>query len=86
MNPARPATDAPFWAACVTLARVRDGAIVFCNGKGDKKAMLADAMTDVAAGDVFFLAWTGQWKTDIFAVTSDDLARWRSEQTGRPVP
>lgn len=84
MIPARelPA-ECPFWERHVTLGRVKDGKVTFAQNKTEKQAALRRAPDDIANGAVFFVAWTGKWSTDLFAVTEKDaraclVARRRS--------
>jgi hypothetical protein len=58
----------PFWQARVTLAIVRDGRIHFCQAKTDKRQMLREK------ADIMFVAWTGEWRTDLFEFTEKDRA------------
>jgi hypothetical protein len=66
----------PFWESLVTLGRVIDRDVAFATTKGDKDAMLRTAIEDRALGAIFFCAWTGQWRTDLFAVTEEDLVEF----------
>jgi hypothetical protein len=77
MIPARPVPDdCPFWERHVTLGRVKDGQVTFAQRKTDKREALKAALAEISEGAIFFLAWTGKWRTDLFAVTGDDLAKW----------
>lgn len=60
----------PFWSSRVTLGRVRGGAVTFSNRVADKK----EALAAMGPGIVLFVAWTGSYSTDLFAVTSEDAA------------
>lgn len=65
MQPARTnVEDVPFWLRSVTLGRIRDGIVTYTQSAAAKR----EALSDVRPRDVFFVAWTGQYKTDIFAV------------------
>jgi hypothetical protein len=68
--------DVPFWGAIVTLGRVSEGAIFFSHRIGDKEAALATYEQDREKGATFFLVWTGNYHSDVFAVTPEDVARW----------
>ena len=60
----------------MTLLRVRDGSGVFASTISGKESMIAD----LRATDSIFVAWTGQFKTDIFQITHDELsAKVRAE-------
>jgi hypothetical protein len=64
----RQASDAPalpYKARHVTLIRLEPGGrISQAQSVGDKRAMLAGARHD----DCFLVAWTGQYRTDVFYV------------------
>jgi hypothetical protein len=61
--------NCPFWARHVTLGLIRDRAILYAQNVGEKNEMIRGRQE----GDVYFVAWTGKWTTDIFALTNDDL-------------
>lgn len=65
----------PFWEKRVTLSRVRDRCVAFEYSKGGKIEMLRSAQST----DIFFVAWTGQWRTDLFVLTEEDLKRLHHE-------
>jgi hypothetical protein len=73
------ANNSPFWDRRVTLGRVKDGLLHFVKNKGDKLEVLRRAAQDMDSGAVFLVAWTGEWSTDLFEVTKDDVARWLKE-------
>lgn len=68
--------ECPFWARGVTLGRAHEGTITFVQNKGEKKEMLQTALADTEHGAIFFIAWTGQWTTDIFAVSEKNITDW----------
>ena len=78
MSTARSATDVPFWERHVTLGCVLGGAVTFFQNKTEKREELKSAVSRMEQGAVYFLAWTGQYMTDLFAVTADDISRWSS--------
>ncbi len=86
MNRARnDVAAAPFWGLRVTLGRVcAAGTVTYVKTREMKRAALQQALQDMAAGAVFFVAWTGAHSTDIFNVTAEDVARWISEEAERP--
>lgn len=58
--------ECPLAAGHVTFIYVGDdGSLSMSNNKGAKKQML-DALVP---GDRLLMAWTGQWKTDVFDLT-----------------
>lgn len=65
--------ECPFWERHVTLGRVKDGSVSYAQNKTEKYKAILDATGEINEGVTFFVAWTGQWKTDIFAVTEDDI-------------
>jgi hypothetical protein len=81
MNTARPvSTECPFWERHVTLGRMKDGVITFAQNKGEKREMLKTAYREMETDEaVFFIAWTGQWRTDLFSVTVTNLIDWLTE-------
>jgi hypothetical protein len=68
-------TVIPFWDQCVTLGRVENGEITFATSKTGKVELLATARADIDNGVTFFAVWTGQWRSDVFAVTAEDIMR-----------
>lgn len=67
---ARPVpSEIPFWEREVTLGELRGGTILFAKSKRGKSWLL-----EHREGAVLFAAWTGDWSTDIFAVTEADVA------------
>jgi len=50
---------------------------------GQHKDNVVDSY-DEAAGDVMLFAWSGQWKTDVFLVTADDLKRFYHKPVPKP--
>jgi hypothetical protein len=54
----------------VTLILVRGEDAWFATGKGDKRELVADQREH---GGLLIAAWTGQYKTDIFAVDVEKL-------------
>lgn len=71
--------ECPFWDRSVTLGRVYEGKLRFVYNKGDKKVALLTALVDMKNGAVFFVAWTGKWRTDVFTVSEEDIARWTDD-------
>ena|SRR5579863_9985375 len=69
--------ELPFWEREVTLGEVRGGVIRFATAKCAKSEFL-ERRKDA----VLFVAWTGNWCTDIFAVTEKDVELFY-EQTRR---
>jgi hypothetical protein len=57
------------WATLILVKR--DGKVYFAVNGGDKN-FLKHSYED---GDLLALAWTGEYHTDIFHVTKDDLDR-----------
>lgn len=41
---------------------------------------------DEESGDVLLFAWAGQWRTDVFVVTADDLKRFCQKPEPKPKP
>ena len=67
---ARPVpSELPFWGKEVTLGELRGATIRFAKSKRGKSWLL-----EHREGAVIFAAWTGDWSTDIFAVTEADVA------------
>jgi hypothetical protein len=62
--------ECPFWEPSVTLGRVMGGELHFATGKADKAEMLAQA----GNGAIFFVAWTGKYKTDLFLLEDGDIS------------
>lgn len=77
----------PFWERHVTLARVLRGDLVYAKNVREKQELLASAAQDVAEA-IYFVAWTGQWTTDLFVVTPRQLGLLHTmgplAYTGRP--
>lgn len=71
-----PLADLPFWERHVTLGCVYEGEITFVQNKGEKNAVLEQALRSELEGALLFVAWTGQWTTDLFAVTRADIVHW----------
>ncbi len=72
MNDLRPIpVELPFWEKAVTLGRVRGSEVTYVQTVGDKKAAIASSVSI----DVFFLAWTGKWSTDLFKVSREELLK-----------
>lgn len=65
------APNIPFWDRCVTFARVFRGEISFTQLKTVKKEILKTASAEMDEGAVFFVAWTGKWRSDLFLMTKD---------------
>jgi hypothetical protein len=61
--------DCSFWERRVTLGCVHGDSITFAQGKGEKEALLKQRGEP---GVTLFVAWTGQYTTDIFYI--DDAA------------
>lgn len=76
MRNARPyTTDCPFWKRHVTLGKVLpDGTTYFCQDIGDKNAALQSMLGEMRSGISFFIAWSGQYTTDVFKLTPDDVS------------
>jgi len=56
----------------MTLISVKaDGAARYGRTVGDKDSII----TEQADGDLLLLAWTGQWRTDIFVLSRADIER-----------
>lgn len=72
MIPARtiPA-EFPFWDKSVTLGQIRDGIVSYVQTIGDKKQAIGASLST----DVFFLAWTGKWSTDLLSVSREELLK-----------
>lgn len=68
--------ELPFWNKRVTLGEVRDGAIRFAKTVSGKLVLLEQRKE----GAVLFVAWTGEWTTDILNVTEKDVASWLNER------
>jgi hypothetical protein len=62
---------------CMTLLRVRDGRAVFANTMRGKDSLLAE----LQGTDAVLVAWTGRYKTDIFAVSQDELRSKMTQET-----
>lgn len=77
-SPIKP--ECPFWARGVTLARVKDSALTFSTDIADKEEALRAFRQESEAGAVFFVAWTGQYKTHLFTVAQEDADRLLSER------
>ena len=82
MNTMQPLPDdsvkkCPFWSRRVTLAHVgADKSIVYTHGILEKENYLR-ALIGGGLGDAWlFLAWTGHYSTDLYAVTRDNAAHW----------
>ena len=71
--------ECPFWERHVTLGRVRNGILEFAYNKGDKW----DIVKDRFPSDVFFVAWTGEYRTDIFKITNSDFDKLVIERYGK---
>lgn len=70
---------AVFWDRKVTLGRFKDGKIEFTQSVVDKREALAEPRGDA----IFFVAWTGQWRTDLFYAKPQDLDRFLSSDKAR---
>jgi hypothetical protein len=67
--------DIPAGAYHVTFARVLDGVLGFTTGIGEKRVMLQELLDKKFPQATYFLAWTGEWRTDLFALTPKDAKR-----------
>lgn len=57
----------------LTLVLIKAGGVAgWANDRAGKDAIVA-AFEPV---DTLLMAWTGQWRTDMFRLTADDLARY----------
>jgi hypothetical protein len=73
MTPARKLPDTcPFWAKHVTLGYVDSGELSFAQSIGEKEAALKRGYLP---GSVLFVAWPGEWRTDLFVVSREDVLR-----------
>lgn len=68
-----------FWDRRATLGRVKDGLVHFVKSRRDKFEVLRRAAQDMNSGAVFLVALTGQWSTDLYEVSKDDIAHWLKE-------
>lgn len=58
----------------LTLILIKAGGITgWANDRAGKDAIVASFES---AADLLLMAWTGQWRTDIFRLTAKDLARY----------
>lgn len=49
----------------------KNGEMSFAKNRGEKDALVASKKT----GDVLLYAWAGQYSTDVFVVSDEDLAK-----------
>ncbi len=59
-------------AGCTLILVKQDGSVSFQTGAIAKDEMLKD-FTD---GDFMMMSWTGQYRSDIFEITREDLDRY----------
>ena len=82
MNPSITAfrsIPADFPYADIRAARELTLVLIKANGESGFASDRAGKDATVAAfepGDLLLMAWTGQWRTDMFRLTADDLSRY----------
>lgn len=63
-------------SGAMTLILEKDGGFTFENSSPVQKDALVAQYDPTDCGNTLLMAWTGQYKTDIFIVTPHDLERF----------